>query len=79
MQKVEVRVRGQINQDWSEWVGGLTVTHSPQGESILSGPVRDQAELRGMFCRLADLGLELISFNTRPRVVHKFSRIGGDG
>jgi hypothetical protein len=79
MQQVEIRVRGQMDRGWSDWFGGLTVTHTPQGESILSGPVRDQAELRGMLCRLANLGLELISFNTRPRVICKSLRAGGDG
>ncbi|MGD1118428.1 MAG: hypothetical protein ABR886_02965 [Dehalococcoidales bacterium] len=66
MQQVEIRVRGQINRDWSTWFGGLTITHTPQGETILNGSVRDQAELRGLLSRLADLGLELISVNTSP-------------
>ncbi len=61
MQKVEIRVKGQINQDWSDWCGGLTITHTGRGETVLTGPVRDQAALRGLLERLADLGLELIS------------------
>ena len=66
MLQVEIRVRGQIDQDWSGRLGGLTITHTLQGESVLAGPVRDQAELRSVLCRLADLGLEIISFNVTP-------------
>ena len=72
MQQVEIRVRGQINHDWSAWFGGLTITHTPQRESVLAGSIRDQAELRGMLSRLADLGLELISVMIKPEGAHNF-------
>ena len=68
MQEVEIRVKGQIDRGWSDWFGGLTIAHTPQGETILAGSIRDQAELRGMIFRLADLGLDLISVGTSPRV-----------
>jgi hypothetical protein len=61
MQQIEIRVRGQIDQDWSDWLDGLTITHTERGETVLAGPVRDQAALRGLLDRLADLGLQLIS------------------
>jgi len=61
MQQIEIRVKGQIDQDWSEWCGGLTITHTEGGETVLAGSVRDQAALRGLLDRLADLGLQLIS------------------
>jgi len=61
MQQIEIRVRGQIDQDWSDWCGGLTITHTERGETVLAGSVRDQAALRGLLDRLSDLGLELIS------------------
>lgn len=64
MREVEIRVKGQIDPGWSDWFNGLTITHNPQGESILTGYVRDQSELRGILTKLADLGLELISVNT---------------
>ena len=67
MQEIEIKVRGQIDRGWSNWFGGLTITHTPQGETVLSGSIRDQAELRGMLFRLADLGLDLISIGTSPR------------
>jgi len=66
MQQVEIRVKGQIDRDWSDWFDGLTITYPPRGESILTGPVRDQAALRGLLNRMADLGLELISLTSIP-------------
>jgi hypothetical protein len=72
MQQVEIRVRGQMDRGWSDWFDNLTIIHPPQGESILTGFIRDQAELRGVLCRLADLGLELTSFYARPRELADF-------
>jgi hypothetical protein len=63
MQQVEIQVKGQMDRGWSDWLGGLTIAHKLLGDSILAGSIRDQAELRGVLCRLADLGLELVSVN----------------
>ena len=77
MQKIEIRVRGQIDRSWSDWFGGLNIIHTPQGETVLVGPVRDQAELRGMLFRLADLGLELTAMKTGVEE-HCNMKKGGD-
>jgi hypothetical protein len=61
MQQIEIRVKGQIDRNWSDRLGGLTITHTKQGGTILTGSVRDQAALHGLLDRLADLGLQLIS------------------
>jgi hypothetical protein len=61
MQTVEIRVKGQIDLDWSDWIGGLTVSHNNMGETVLTGLVQDQAALYGLLARLADLGLQLNS------------------
>ena len=66
MPQIKIRVKGQIDQLWSDWFGGLTITHVESGETVLEGSVRDQAELRGILSRLADLALELISVTTLP-------------
>ena len=58
MQLVEIHVKGHLAADW---LGGLTITHTQQGETVISGPVRDQAALRGLLNRIADLGLQLSS------------------
>jgi hypothetical protein len=64
MRQVEIMVKGQVDKDWSNWFGGMQIKHTAHGGTILRGPVRDQAELRGILSRLADLGLELISVMT---------------
>jgi hypothetical protein len=61
MLQVEIRVKEHLNHDWSEWLEGFTIIHVESGESVLIGTVRDQAALRGLLDRLADLGLQLSS------------------
>jgi len=61
MQQIEIRIKGEINPQWSEWFGGLTVSHSGSDETILTGRVLDEAALYGIISRLRDLGLKLIS------------------
>jgi len=61
MQHVEIRVKGRIDERWSEWFDGLTITHTDQDETILSGTVVDQAALYGLLAKLRDLGLPLLS------------------
>jgi len=76
---MEIVVKGQIDQNWSEWFNGFEIIHA-DGRSVLKGPVRDQSELRGILSRLADLGLELISVNTLSdsRVVKRSVRGGSE-
>lgn len=61
MTKVEIRVKGRLDQDWSEWFEGFSITHSEQDETTLSGTVADQSAVYGLLARLRDLGLPLIS------------------
>ena len=63
MQHVEIQIEGQIDLQWSEWFDNLTITHTDQDETILSGLVADQATLYGVLSRLRDLGLPLLSVN----------------
>ena len=63
MESIEIRVKGKIDENWSDWFAGLTITHTDQGETILTGPVADQAALYGLLSRLRDLGLPLVSVN----------------
>jgi hypothetical protein len=64
MQNIEIWVKGRIDQDWSDWFEGLTITHTDEGETILSGAVVDQAALYGLLARLRDLGLPLLSVDS---------------
>jgi hypothetical protein len=58
-----IRVRGHLDQSWSQWFGDLIITHEPNGETVMTGPVRDQAALFGLLIKVRDLGLTLISMN----------------
>jgi len=63
MQNVEIRVKGQLDEHWSDWFDDLTVTHTEQNETVLTGPIPDQAALHGLLARLRDLGLPIVSVN----------------
>ncbi len=58
-----IRVKGHLDRSWSLWFEGLTLTHEPGGETVMAGPVRDQAALFGLLMKIRDLGLVLISVN----------------
>ena len=55
-----IRIKGLLDPHW-EWLEGLTVTHTEMGETILSGPIVDQAALHGLLARIRDLNLTLLS------------------
>ena len=61
MKHVEIRVQGQIDQQWSEWFGNLTIMSVGHEQSLLAGIVPDQAALYGILTKLRDLSLVLIS------------------
>lgn len=56
-------VRGQLDPTWSDWFDGLSVTTTANGDTVLCGPVRDQAQLHGLLARVRDLALPLVSVN----------------
>lgn len=62
--RVEIRIKGKLNPNWSEWFGDLTIRQSATGETVLHGFVPDQAALYGIIARLRDLGLALISIQS---------------
>ena len=62
----EIRVKGRLPADWSEWFEGLTITVLSNGETLIAGPVRDQASLFGMLMKIRDLGLVLVSVRQVP-------------
>lgn len=61
MQRVEITTKGQLDEHWSDWFEGLTITHTEQGETVLSGLVVDQAALHGLLAKMRDLGLSIVS------------------
>jgi hypothetical protein len=59
---VEIRVKGQLEGEmWTRWFEGVSIAPETGGETVLRGPVRDQAALYGMLSRLRDLALPLVS------------------
>lgn len=62
-QKVEIRVKGQIDEDWSEWFEGFKIQPRGSEESIIMGEVKDQADLYGLIAKLRDLGITLLAVN----------------
>ncbi len=60
MDKVEIRIKGCIDQHWSEWFNDFNIMYTNNDETILSGNIQDQAALYGLIARLRDLGLTLI-------------------
>ena len=56
----EIKVKGHLDPSWSGWLDGLTIEPQAQGETLLTGPVRDQAALHGLLNKIRDLGLPLL-------------------
>ena len=59
----QIRVKGLLGHKWSDWFDGLTIIPHPQGnnETLLTGPVADQAALHGLLAKIRDLDLPLLS------------------
>ena len=55
------RVKGHLDDRWSDWFGGLAIHRQEDGTTLLVGPVVDQAALHGVIARIRDLGLPLLS------------------
>jgi hypothetical protein len=63
-QVYQIRIRGHLDRNWSEWFEGLSVTHEEDGTTVLTGPVADQPALHGLLLKIRDLGLPLVSVNS---------------
>lgn len=59
----QIRIEGRLDKQWTNWFGGLTITLEESGDTLLTGPVLDQAALFGLLRRVRDLGMQLISVN----------------
>ena len=57
----QIRLKGHLGSQWSDWFGGLTVTLEDNGETLLAGPVVDQSALYGLLRKVRDLGIPLVS------------------
>ena len=59
----QIRFEGQLDDQWTDWFGGMTITLEENGNTLLTGPVVDQAALFGLLKKVRDLGLSLVSLN----------------
>ena len=57
----QIRIKGHLGRQWTDWFGGLTLTLEDNGETLLTGPVVDQAALHGLLRKVRDLGVPLLS------------------
>ena len=60
----QIRLRGHLGSQWTDWFEGLTITLEEGGDTLLTGPVLDQAALHGVLKKVRDLGMPLISVST---------------
>jgi hypothetical protein len=58
-----IRVRGRLDQRRAAWFDNMSIQHVANGDTILSGPLPDQAALHGVLARVRDLGLNLVAVN----------------
>ena len=57
----EIRIKGELDQHWSAWFDGMTVTHGTNGDTIIFGPVVNQAALHSLLNKVHSLNLTLVS------------------
>ena len=66
-ERYEIRIKGHLDDKWADWFNGLTITREDNGETLLTGPVADQAALHGLLRKVRDLGMPLLSVSrVRP-------------
>ena len=61
----EIRLQGHLDMRWASWFDGMSLTLTENGETVLTGPVADQAALHGLLKKVRDLGLPLISVQAK--------------
>ena len=57
----QIRINGHLDQIWSDWFEGLAIAIGDNGDTLLTGPVEDQAALHGLLRKVRDLGVPLLS------------------
>ena len=57
----QITLKGHLGRLWTDWFDGLTITLEDNGETLLTGPVADQAALHGLLKKVRDVGMPLLS------------------
>ncbi len=60
----QIRIKGHLSRQWADWFDGLIITLEEDGDTLLTGPVIDQAALHGLLKKVRDLGMPLLSINS---------------
>lgn len=69
----EIRLKGHLDDRWSEWFEGLSITLDENGDTLLCGPVPDQAALHGLLKKVRDMGMPLVSVNrVQSNEIHSY-------
>jgi hypothetical protein len=64
--RYEIKVKGELDPILSVWFDDMAIAHTPGGDTLLTGAMRDQAALHGVLARCRDLGVTLVSVNPLP-------------
>jgi len=59
----QIRIEGHLDVQWTNWFSGMNITLKENGDTLLTGPVIDQAALFGLLKKVRDLGMPLVSVN----------------
>ncbi len=59
----EIRIKGQLDRQWTDWFGGLVITRDSDGNTLLTGAIVDQSALYGLIKKIRDMGVSLLSVN----------------
>ena len=62
-----IKIKGQLDSRWQDWFDGLTITPTDDDNIILSGDIVDQAALHGIFAKIRNLGLTIVSVNPQAK------------
>lgn len=69
-EQYEIKIKGHLDQQWSDWLGGLTLTHLAGDVTLLAGSLPDQAALHGLLERIRDLNMKLVSVSCDGPIGH---------
>ena len=78
----QIKIKGHLGDHWTDWFEGLNITLKENGETLLTGPVVDDAALHGLLKKVRDLGMPLLSVNRvepGPSTVLPSASIGTGG